>query len=99
MVSGLNRQVNFPTVTTWSFVSFQFAAVAEGLTELDVEESEIEIEAGGMEIEEYVSSEEELTPETCVTNWTRVRKVVKGLWVIWNMMNKMKIKVKEKKID
>jgi len=60
MVSGLNRQVNFPTVTTWSFVSLPFAAVAEGLAELDVEE-------GGMEIKEYVSSEE-LTPETCATN-------------------------------
>jgi hypothetical protein len=82
MVSGMNRQVSFPTVTTWSFVSLPSAALAEGLAELDVEEGEIEIEEGGMEIEEYVSSEEELAPETCATNWTRVRKVVKALGVI-----------------
>ena len=74
MVSGMKRQVSFPTVTTWSFVSSPLAAVAEGLAELDVEE-------GGMEIEEYVSSEE-LAPETCATNWTRVRKIVKAFWVV-----------------
>ena len=58
MVSGMNRHVSFPTVTTWSFVLLPSAAVAEGLAELDVEEGEIEIEEGGMEIKEYVSLEE-----------------------------------------
>ena len=78
MVSGMNRQVSFPTVMMWSFVSLPLAVVVEGLAELDIK-GEIKIKKGGMEIEKYVSSEEELTPKTCVTNWKRVRKVVKAL--------------------
>ncbi len=62
-------------------MSLSFAAVAEGLAKLDVEESEIKLKEGGMEVEEYDSSEEELAPETCATNWTTVRKV-KALGVI-----------------
>jgi len=78
MVSGMNRQVSFPTVMMWSFVSLPLAVVVEGLAELDVK-NEIKIEEGGMEIEEYVSLEEELAPKTCTTNWKRIRKVVKAL--------------------
>jgi len=68
MVSGTNRQVSFPTVTTWSFVSLPLAAVVEGLTKLDVKEGEIEIKEGRMEIKEYISLEEELVPKTYITN-------------------------------
>ena len=46
----------------------------EGLAELDVK--------GGMEIKEYISEEEELAPETCTINWTKIRKVIKALRVI-----------------
>jgi len=51
------------------------AIIVEVLTELNAEE-------GGMEIEEYISLEEELVFETYVINWTRVRKVIKALGVI-----------------
>jgi len=51
------------------------AAVIEVLTKLDAEE-------GGMEIEEYISLEEELVPKACVINWIKVRKVIKALGVI-----------------
>ena len=54
--------------------------VAEGLTKLSVKEGKIKIK-GGMEIKEYISLEE-LIPKTYVTNWIRVRKVVKALGVI-----------------
>ena len=78
MVSRMNCQVSFPIMTMWSFVSLPSAVVAEGLAELDVK-SEIKIEEGGMEIKKYVSLEEELAPETCTTNWKRVKKVIKAL--------------------
>jgi len=61
MVSGINRQVSFLTVITWSFVSLLLVIVTEVLAKLDAKE-------GGMEIEEYVFLEEELIPKTYVTN-------------------------------
>ncbi len=62
-------------------MSLPFAGVAEGLAILGIEEGEIEIVEGRTEIEEY-DSEEELAPDTCATNLTTVRKVVKTLGFI-----------------
>jgi hypothetical protein len=56
--------------------------VTEGLAKLNIKEGEIKIKEGGMEIKEYISLEEELILKTYITNWIKVRKVVKALGVI-----------------
>jgi len=56
-------------------MSLLLVTVMEVLAELNAKE-------GGMEIEEYVSLEEELVPKAYVINWIRVKKVIKALGVI-----------------
>ena len=59
----------------WSFILLLLIVVIEGLAKLNIKKGE-------MEIEEYVSLEEELVPKIYVINWVRVRKVVKALGAI-----------------
>jgi len=61
MVSRINHQVSFPTVTTWSFVSLLSVIVIEVLIKLNAKE-------GGMEIKEYIFLEEEFIPKACIIN-------------------------------
>jgi len=61
MVSRINCQVSFLTMTIWSFMSLLLVVVIEVLAELNAEES-------GMEIKEYVSLKEELVFKTCIIN-------------------------------
>ena len=74
IVSRINCQVSFLTIIIWSFVLLLLAVVVKGLAKFDVE--------GEIRIKEYISLKEELIPKTYMTNWTRVRKVVKTLGVI-----------------
>ena len=78
MVSRMNCQVSFPTITTWSFVLLPLTVVTEGLVKLNIK-SKIKIKKSGMEIKKYFFSKEELTPKTCAINWKRVKKVIKAL--------------------
>jgi len=59
----------------WSFISLPSAAITKILAKLDAEE-------GRMEIKEYVFLEEELIPKAYITNWTRIKKIIKALGVI-----------------
>jgi len=61
MVSRINHQVNFLTITTWSFILLPSAAVTKVLTKLNAKE-------GGIEIKEYISLKEELIPKAYITN-------------------------------
>lgn len=60
-VSRINRQVSFPTITTWSFVSLPSVTVAERLAKLNIKENKIKIK-------KYIFLKEELAPKTYITN-------------------------------
>ena len=67
IVSRINRQVSFPTVTIQSFVSLLSVAVIEGLAEVVKELAKFNIE-GEIKIKKYISLGEELIPKTYITN-------------------------------